>query len=57
VQIIVGDKDVGTPVAMSAIHAAIPGSELVLSTPASSNLEHPGVQRRLPTRSRQLIFA
>jgi 3-oxoadipate enol-lactonase len=42
VQIIVGDKDVGTPVAMSeAIHKAIPGSELVVIPDAShlSNLE------------------
>jgi 3-oxoadipate enol-lactonase len=44
VQIIVGDKDVGTPVAMSeAIHTAIPGSELVVIPDAShlSNLEQP----------------
>ncbi len=44
VQIIVGDKDVGTPVAMSeAIHKAIPGSELVIIPDAShlSNLEQP----------------
>jgi 3-oxoadipate enol-lactonase len=44
VQIIVGDKDVGTPVAMSeAIHKAIPGSELVVIPDAShlSNLEQP----------------
>ena len=45
VQIIVGDKDVGTPVAMSeVIHQAIPGSELVIIPDAShlSNLEQPG---------------
>jgi len=44
VQTIVGDKDVGTPVAMSeAIHKAIPGSELVVIPDAShlSNLEQP----------------
>jgi 3-oxoadipate enol-lactonase len=44
VQVIVGDKDVGTPVAMSeAIHQAIPGSELVVIPDAShlSNLEQP----------------
>jgi len=44
VQTIVGDKDVGTPVAMSeAIHKAIPGSELVVIADAShlSNLEQP----------------
>lgn len=44
VQIIVGEKDVGTPVAMSqAIHQAIPGSELVIIPDAShlSNLEQP----------------
>ncbi len=44
VQIIVGEQDVGTPVAMSeAIHKAIPGSELVLVPSAShlSNLEQP----------------
>ena len=44
VQIIVGDQDVGTPVAMSRdIHAAIPGSELVILSSAShlSNLEQP----------------
>ena len=44
VQIIVGDKDVGTPVAMSeAIQKAIPGSELVVIPDAShlSNLEQP----------------
>jgi 3-oxoadipate enol-lactonase len=43
-QIIVGDKDVGTPVAMSeAIQKAIPGSELVVLREAShlSNLEQP----------------
>jgi 3-oxoadipate enol-lactonase len=46
VQIIVGEKDVGTPVAMSeAIHRAIPSSELVVIPDAShlSNLEQPGV--------------
>jgi 3-oxoadipate enol-lactonase len=45
VQIIVGEQDAGTPVAMSeAIHAAIPGSELVIIPQAShlSNLEQPG---------------
>jgi 3-oxoadipate enol-lactonase len=44
VQIIVGEKDVGTPVAMSeAIRKAIPGSELVVVPAAShlSNLEQP----------------
>jgi 3-oxoadipate enol-lactonase len=44
VQIIVGEKDVGTPVAMSeAIHQAIPNSELVVIADAShlSNLEQP----------------
>ncbi len=44
VQVIVGDQDVGTPVAMSrAIHEAIPGSELVVIPSAShlSNLEQP----------------
>ena len=44
VQIIVGEQDVGTPVAMSrAIHDAIPGSELVIIPSAShlSNLEQP----------------
>jgi 3-oxoadipate enol-lactonase len=44
VQIIVGDKDAGTPVAMSeAIHRAIPGSELVIIPDAShlSNMEQP----------------
>ncbi len=44
VQIIVGEQDVGTPVAMSqAIHDAIPGSELVVIPSAShlSNLEQP----------------
>ena len=44
VQVIVGDKDVGTPVAMSeAIHRAIPSSELVIIADAShlSNLEQP----------------
>jgi len=44
VQVIVGDKDVGTPVAMSeAIHRVIPGSELVIIPDAShlSNLEQP----------------
>ena len=46
VQIIVGEQDVGTPVAMSrAIHDAIPGSELVIIPSAShlSNLEQPGL--------------
>ncbi len=44
VQIIVGEQDVGTPVAMSRdIHDAIPGSELVIIPSAShlSNLEQP----------------
>jgi 3-oxoadipate enol-lactonase len=44
VQVIVGDQDVGTPVAMSqAIQQAIPGSELVVIPSAShlSNLEQP----------------
>jgi 3-oxoadipate enol-lactonase len=44
VQIIVGDQDVGTPVAMSrAIQDAIPGSEIVVIASAShlSNLEQP----------------
>lgn len=44
VQIIVGEQDVGTPVAMSrAIQDAIPGSELVILPSAShlSNLEQP----------------
>jgi len=44
VQIIVGEKDVGTPVAMSqAIQQAIPGSELAIIPDAShlSNLEQP----------------
>ncbi|HWA13061.1 MAG TPA: 3-oxoadipate enol-lactonase [Burkholderiales bacterium] len=44
VQVIVGDQDAGTPVAMSqAIHDAIPGSELVVIPSAShlSNLEQP----------------
>ena len=44
VQVVVGEQDVGTPVAMSrAIHDAIPGSELVVIPSAShlSNLEQP----------------
>jgi len=44
VQIIVGEQDAGTPVAMSeAINEAIPGSELVIIAEAShlSNLEQP----------------
>jgi 3-oxoadipate enol-lactonase len=44
VQIIVGEQDAGTPVAMSeAINDAIPGSELVIIAEAShlSNLEQP----------------
>jgi 3-oxoadipate enol-lactonase len=44
IRIIVGEQDVGTPVAMSrAIHAAAPGSELVVIPQAShlSNLEQP----------------
>lgn len=46
VQIVVGEQDVGTPVAMSrAIHAAIPGSALVIIPSAShlSNLEQPEI--------------
>ncbi len=46
VQIIVGEQDVGTPVAMSrAIHDAIPGSKLVIIPSAShlSNLEQPEI--------------
>lgn len=46
VQIIVGEQDAGTPVAMSeAIHAAISGSELVVIPQAShlSNLEQPEI--------------
>jgi 3-oxoadipate enol-lactonase len=44
VQVLVGDADVGTPVAMSEeIHRAIPGSSLVIIPQAShlSNLEQP----------------
>jgi 3-oxoadipate enol-lactonase len=44
IQIIVGEQDAGTPVAMSqAIHAAAPGSELVIIPNAShlSNVEQP----------------
>ena len=44
VQVIVGEQDAGTPVAMSrAIHEAAPGSELVILPDAShlSNLEQP----------------
>jgi 3-oxoadipate enol-lactonase len=44
IQVIVGEQDVGTPVAMSrAIHEAAPGSELVILPNAShlSNLEQP----------------
>jgi 3-oxoadipate enol-lactonase len=44
IQIIVGEQDVGTPVAMSrAIHEAAPGSELAILPNAShlSNLEQP----------------
>ncbi len=44
VQVIVGDQDVGTPVAVAqVIHDAIPGSELVIIPSAShlSNLEQP----------------
>jgi 3-oxoadipate enol-lactonase len=44
VQVIVGEQDVGTPVAMSeAIHRAIAGSELVVIPEAShlSNIEQP----------------
>jgi len=46
VQVIVGEQDVGTPVAMSrAIHDAIPGSKLVIIPSAShlSNLEQPEI--------------
>ena len=42
--VIVGDQDMGTPVAMSEeIHAALPGSELVIIPSAShlSNIEQP----------------
>ena len=49
VQIVVGEQDVGTPVAMSrAIHDAIPGSELVVIPSAShlSNLEQPAAFNR-----------
>lgn len=52
VQVIVGDQDVGTPVAMSqAIHNAIPGSELVIIPSAShlSNLEQPQAFNRALT--------
>lgn len=44
IQVIVGEQDAGTPVAMSrAIHEAAPGSELVIIPQAShlSNLEQP----------------
>jgi 3-oxoadipate enol-lactonase len=44
VQVLVGEQDVGTPVAMSrAIHEATPGSELIIIPQAShlSNLEQP----------------
>ena len=44
IQVIVGDQDAGTPVAMSReIQAAAPGSELVIIPNAShlSNLEQP----------------
>jgi 3-oxoadipate enol-lactonase len=44
VQVIVGEQDVGTPVAMAReIHEATPGSELVIIPNAShlSNLEQP----------------
>ena len=44
IQIIVGEQDAGTPVAMSqAIHEAAPGSELVILPDAShlSNLQQP----------------
>lgn len=49
VQIIVGEHDAGTPVAMSeAIHAAVPGSELVVIPDAShlSNIEQPAAFNR-----------
>jgi 3-oxoadipate enol-lactonase len=49
IQVIVGEQDVGTPVAMSrAIHEAAPGSELVILPNAShlSNLEQPGAFNR-----------
>lgn len=53
VQVIVGEKDIGTPVAMAeAIHKAIPGSELVVIPEAShlSNLEQPAVFTSALTR-------
>jgi 3-oxoadipate enol-lactonase len=49
IQIIVGEQDAGTPVAMSqAIHAAVPSSELVVLPQAShlSNLEQPAAFTR-----------
>ena len=49
VQVIVGEQDVGTPVAMAeTIHKAIPGSELVVIPSAShlSNLEQPAAFNR-----------
>ena len=52
VQIIVGEQDVGTPVAMSrTINDAIPGSELVVIPSAShlSNLEQPAAFNRAIT--------
>jgi 3-oxoadipate enol-lactonase len=53
VQIIVGEQDAGTPVAMSeAMHRAIPGSELVVIPNAShlSNLEQPDAFNAALTR-------
>ncbi|MGB7541172.1 MAG: 3-oxoadipate enol-lactonase [Burkholderiales bacterium] len=49
VLVIVGEQDAGTPVAMArAIHAAIPGSELVVIPSAShlSNIEQPAAFNR-----------
>ena len=48
-QVIVGEQDVGTPVAMAEIiHKGIPGSELVVLPSAShlSNLEQPAAFNR-----------
>jgi 3-oxoadipate enol-lactonase len=53
VQVVVGEQDVGTPVAMSkAIHEAIPGSELVVIPQAShlSNVEQPEAFNQALTR-------
>lgn len=52
IQVIVGEQDAGTPVAMSReIHAAVPGSELVVIPDAShlSNLEQPQAFNRALT--------